>query len=135
MTEEPKQPQVDKHPHNNGSGLARAFRAARISVKGLRAAFENESAFRQELALALVFIPLAFYLGQTPSEQLLLVGSVFLVFITELVNSSIEAVVDRVGTEFHTLSGRAKDVASAAVFLSLMFAGLSFAFIAFHRFA
>ena len=125
---------MNEHPMQNGSGLTRAYRATLCSIKGLKAAFVNESAFRQELALAACFIPLAFWLGQTTSEQLILLAAVVMVLITELLNSAIEAIVDRVGTDYHELSGRAKDLASAAVFLSLGFAGFSFAWVAFQRF-
>lgn len=101
-------------------GLARIIKATGYSMAGLKAAWRHETAFRQELALALVMIPLAMVLGATAVERALLSGSVILVLIVELVNSAIEAVVDRIGPERHELAGRAKDIGSAAVLLSLL---------------
>ena len=100
--------------------MGRIVRAARHSYKGLRSAALGEAAFRQELILAAVLTPLAVWLGENGVERALMVGVVLLVLIVELVNSAIEAVVDRVGTELHDLSGRAKDLGSAAVFISLI---------------
>jgi len=94
--------------------------AAGYSVAGLKAAFKNEAAFRQELALLLILAPLALWLGDNGVERALLIGSLLLVLIVELVNSAIEAVVDRFGGEQHELSGRAKDIASGAVFIALI---------------
>ena len=88
-------------------------------MRGLTAAFKHESAFRQELALVVVLTPVALYIGQTNIERSILIGSLFLVLIVELVNSAIEAIVDRIGHEHHELSGQAKDIGSAAVFISL----------------
>ena len=108
--------------HNNkpgATGLTRVINAAGYSIKGLRAAFINEAAFRQELLLFVVLTPVAIWLGQGGVEQALLIGSLFLVLIVELINSAIEAIVDRVGSEMHELSGRAKDIGSAAVFIAL----------------
>jgi diacylglycerol kinase (ATP) len=102
------------------TGLRRIFYAARYSWLGLKAAFINEAAFRQELALAVILIPLAIWLTSDPVELSLLIGSVFLVLIVELLNSAIEAIVDRFGGELHELSGRAKDIGSAAVLISLI---------------
>ncbi|PLY01569.1 MAG: diacylglycerol kinase [Desulfuromonas sp.] len=106
------------------TGLKRILCAAGYSLKGLRAAWTYEAAFRQELLLALVLIPLACLLEVSPCERLLLIGVVLLVLIVELLNSAIEAVVDRVGAEFHELSGRAKDLGSAAVLLALLLTAL-----------
>ena len=97
------------------SGLERLFKAFGFSAQGLTAAFRNEAAFRQEIYLSLVFIPLAFYPGETGVEKAFLVGVLLLVLIKELINSGMEAVVDRIGEEHHELSGRAKNVGSAAV--------------------
>ncbi len=94
--------------------------ASGYSVAGLKAAFKHEAAFRQELALLLMLVPLALWLGDNGVERALLIGSLLLVLIVELVNSAIEAVVDRFGGELHALSGRAKDIASAAVFIALI---------------
>ena len=101
-------------------GLERLFKAFGFSMQGLSAAFRNEAAFRQEIYLSIVLIPLGIYLGETGTERALLVSVIFLVLITELINSGVEAVVDRFGGEHHELSGRAKDIASAAVLISLI---------------
>ena len=100
------------------TGLRRLIDAARYSLAGLKAGL-GEAAFRQELVLALVLIPLGLYLGDNGVARALLVGSVLLVLIVELLNSAVEAAVDRVSPELHELSGRAKDLGSAAVMLSL----------------
>lgn len=104
----------------SGGGIGRIFRALDWSMAGLRAAFLKEAAFRQELLLCIVLVPLAFYFGETGMQKALLLGSLFLVLIVELLNSAIEAVVDRIGPEHDDLSGQAKDMGSAAVFLSLL---------------
>jgi len=101
------------------TGIKRIINATGYSIRGLTAAFKHESAFRQELALCVVLTPLAIYLGQTNVERSILIGSLFLVLIVELLNSAVEAIVDRVGHEHHELSGQAKDIGSAAVFVSL----------------
>ncbi len=88
-------------------------------MQGLSSAFKNEASFRQEIYLSATLIPLSFYLGETGIEIALLVSVILLVLVTELVNSSMEAVVDRFGGEQHDLSGRAKDIASAAVLMAL----------------
>ncbi len=103
-------------------GLARAWRALGYSLAGLRAAWRHESAFRQELLVALIVIPLGLWLGQGGVEKVLLAGSWVLVLIVELLNSAIEAVVDRIGQERHELAGRAKDLGSAAVLLTILLA-------------
>jgi diacylglycerol kinase (ATP) len=101
-------------------GVTRIFKAARVSWMGLSGAFREEAAFRQELALALVVIPLGLWLGRNGVERALLVAPMFLVLAVELVNSAIEATIDRIGRERHELSGLAKDIGSAAVFMSLL---------------
>ncbi|MGV1099679.1 diacylglycerol kinase [Thiovibrio sp. JS02] len=103
----------------SGSGLTRIVNAFGWSMAGLAAACRHEKAFQQELALVLLLAPLALWLGKTGPEKALLLSALFLVLITEIVNSAIEAVVDRFGGEIHPLSGRAKDMGSAAVFLAL----------------
>ena len=108
----------------SGGGLGRLYRAFGWSMSGLKATFVHEAAFRQELLLCIVMAPFAFYFGRTGMEKALLLGSLFLILIVELLNSSVEAVVDRVGTDDHELAGRAKDMGSAAVFLSLVNAGV-----------
>ncbi|PZN31257.1 MAG: diacylglycerol kinase [Proteobacteria bacterium] len=101
------------------TGTRRLFLAVINSWKGLRGAFQTEAAFRQEVALAIILLPLAVWLGKGPLEKALLVSSVLLVLIVELLNTGIETVVDRIGLERHELSGLAKDVGSAAVMLAL----------------
>ncbi|MDH5331690.1 MAG: diacylglycerol kinase [Aquincola sp.] len=110
------------NPHKGRTGLDRIAHAAGYSWSGLRTAFRAESAFRQEAGLAAVMLPAAFWLGRDWMQVALLAGSVILVLIVELLNSGIEAVVDRVSFELHDLSKRAKDYGSAAVMLSLLLA-------------
>ncbi len=102
------------------TGIKRILLAAGYSALGLRAAFVNEAAFRQEVLLAAVLIPLACWLEVTTVERILLIASVVLVLIIELLNSAVEALVDRIGSEMHELSGRAKDIGSATVLISLI---------------
>jgi diacylglycerol kinase (ATP) len=116
------------------TGLTHLLHSTRYSLKGLGAAFRHEAAFRQEVALSALLLPLAVWLGQSVTDVLLLVGSCVLVLIAELLNSAIENVVDRIGTEHHELSGRAKDIGSAAVMLALLFAGLTWALLIWQRF-
>ncbi len=99
-------------------GFARLQSAAANSIAGLRAAWRHEEAFRQEVLLLLLAIPMSFWVAETPVEQLLLVAVVVLLIIVELLNTAVESVVDRVGLERHELSGRAKDQASAAVLVA-----------------
>ena len=108
------------NPHKGRTGLDRILHAAGYSWAGLKAAYSGESAFRQEVWLCALAVPLAFWLGQNWVETALLLGSLLLVLIVELLNSGIEAAIDRVGFELHELSKRAKDLASAAVLLSLL---------------
>jgi diacylglycerol kinase (ATP) len=100
-------------------GIVRIIRASVYSWQGLCAAWRLEAAFRQEVLLAIVMIPVGLYLGANGVEKALLVGSVLLILLVEILNSAIEAVVDRIGDEHHELSGRAKDMASAAVALAI----------------
>ncbi len=101
-------------------GPARIFKAARWSMQGLRAAWLHESSFRLEVYLFVLLGPLGWWLGQTPVEKVLLIGSMLLVLSIELLNSAVEAVIERYGPEFHELAGRAKDMGSAAVFVLMM---------------
>lgn len=103
----------------NGTGVARLKRALHCSYLGLTAAFRNEEAFRQELLACLFLVPIACWLGTTNVERALLVGSLLILLIVEILNSAIEAVVNRIGLERHELSGLAKDLGSAAVFLAI----------------
>lgn len=105
---------------SGNTGLKRILRSFVYSWRGLRAAFRHEEAFREELLLAVALLPLALWLGHTPGQRALLAASVILVLIAELLNSAIEATVDRIGGERHPLSARAKDMGSAAVFLSFI---------------
>jgi diacylglycerol kinase (ATP) len=116
------------------TGLDRIVRATGYSFDGLKTAYRGESAFRQETWLAVALIPASFWVGRSWMEVALLAGSVLLVMIVELLNSGIEAVVDRVSFELHDLSKRAKDLASAAVFLSLVLCGSMWAAALWHRF-
>lgn len=102
------------------TGIDRVIRAAVNSSNGLRLAYTGESAFRQEVWMALLMLPLSLWLGRSALEVMLLAGSVVLVMIVELLNSAVEAVVDRVSFEWHELSKRAKDIGSAAVMLALL---------------
>ncbi|MBT3204997.1 MAG: diacylglycerol kinase [Gammaproteobacteria bacterium] len=107
--------------YSGNTGLTRIIKAAVFSWQGFKAAYKHEEAFRQELLLAIVLIPLGFYLGQGGVEKALLVSSVILLLLVEILNSAVEAVVDRFGGEMHELSGRAKDMGSSAVFLALVY--------------
>ncbi|MEQ1557542.1 MAG: diacylglycerol kinase [Methyloglobulus sp.] len=111
--------------NQNEKGLKRILNACVFSYYGYKATWEHEEAFRQEVMLFVVTTPLALWLGNTTVEKLLLVGSMVLVLLVELLNSAVEAVVDRVGLEHHELSGRAKDIGSAAVNLSLVWAAIT----------
>ena len=117
-------------PENN-HGIKRIFRATGFSMQGLKQAWQFEAAFRQELMLAAVMLPIALLVDVAIVERLLLIMTLFIVLIVELLNSAIEAVVDRIGDEIHPLSGQAKDIASAAVFMSLALCGITWAVILF----
>jgi diacylglycerol kinase (ATP) len=103
----------------NGTGLGRIIKAYKCSMQGFSAAFKHESAFRQELLLAAILLPISFLVATTGVQLALLIAALIIVLLAEIVNSAIEAVVDRVGLEHHELSGRAKDMGSSAVFLAL----------------
>lgn len=111
------------NPHKGVTGIRRILNATRYSIEGLAAALRHEAAFRQELALAAVLVPLGLWLGNDGVERALLVGGVLAMLVVELLNSAVEAVVDRVSAEHHELAKRAKDYGSAAVMLSLFAAG------------
>lgn len=102
------------------TGITRIIHATGYSLAGLRQALQHEAAFRQELFLCVILMPLAFFLGDTFCQRTLLLASCFIVLITEILNSAIEAVVDKASPERNPLAGRAKDMGSAAVFLSLL---------------
>lgn len=117
MSESDREPES---PYKSAGGLRRIGLAFTFSMRGFAHAFRVESAFRQELILAAVLVPLALILALPALQTLALIGSVMLVLIVELLNSSIEATVDRISLDHHRLSGRAKDLGSAAVFLALL---------------
>lgn len=110
----PTNPNIEKH-----TGLRRLFKAFFYSIDGLKAAFQSEEAFRLEVALAVVLIPVAAIVSVTPAERALLIGSVLIVMIVELINSALEALVDRISLERHPLSKQIKDVGSAAVLIAV----------------
>jgi len=116
------------------TGFRRILRATVYSAQGFGHAWKHEAAFRQESVLALLLTPVGIWLGRTVVEQACLIGVLLLVLIVELLNSAIETAVDRHGDEFHELSGRAKDLGSAAVFVSLVLVVLVWAAVAYDRF-
>lgn len=107
---------------NQVTGFTRIYNAAGYSWKGLKAAWQNEAAFRQEASAAIPLIFLSFWFDVSSIERILLIGSVVLVCVVELLNSAVECAIDRIGPEFHVLSGRAKDIGSAAVLLTIILA-------------
>jgi diacylglycerol kinase (ATP) len=115
---------INQNPHKGNRGLTRAWHAAKNSWCGIVYAFEEESAFRQELTLLIVLTPIALFLPITPVEKCVLIASLILVLVVELLNSSVEAAIDRISFEHHDLSKRAKDFGSAAVMLTLLIATL-----------
>ena len=116
------------------TGIPRVVDAFGYSMKGFQATWKYEAAFRQEVVLGILLIPLAFGLAQTHIELILLLASILWVWMAELANSAVEAVVDRTGTEKHELSGRAKDIGSALVFVSLMLLVLVWGITIYNRF-
>jgi diacylglycerol kinase (ATP) len=107
-------------PYKGKTGLRRLINAFGYSCAGLKTAYKNEDAFRQEVLLAAVLIPLAIYLEVSTVERILMIGSVLLLIIVELLNSAVEATVDRISLDHHKLAARAKDIGSAAVLMSLL---------------
>ena len=118
----------------NNHGIKRVIRATGFSMQGLKLAWKHEAAFRQELILAAIMLPIALLVDVSTVERILLILGLFVVLIVELLNSAIEAVVDRISDEIHPLSGQAKDIASAAVFMSLFFCGLTWLLILLPKF-
>lgn len=118
---------TDPSPYKSTGGLVRIVRAFGYSLQGLGAAWRHEAAFRQEVALAIVLIPLGLWLGDTALERFVLVGVVILVLLVELANSAIEALADAISTDPHPLLGRAKDLGSAAVLLAMVLAAAAWA--------
>lgn len=109
--------------------IMRVIYATRWSIKGFRSTLKTEEAFRQELLLLIILAPLAIYLGDNGIECTLLIGSVLIVLIVELLNSAVESAIDRIGNEHHKLSGKAKDQGSAAVFVALVLAAMTWCFV------
>jgi diacylglycerol kinase (ATP) len=109
-----------KSPYKGKTGLRRLMNAFGYSIAGTLAAFKHEDAFRQEVVLAVVLTPVALYFGDTAIHQALMISSLLFIIVVELLNSSIEATVDRISVKHHKLAKRAKDIGSAAVFFSLI---------------
>lgn len=118
----------------NGTGISRLFKATRCSIDGIKLAWQHESAFRQELSLAAVMCPLAFFISNSVEQLLLLILPVFLLVVVELLNSAIEATVDRISTSLHPLSKQAKDIGSAAVFFVLVLLTLTWSIVLLNNF-
>ena len=118
---------INQNPHKGNKGLARAWHAAKNSWCGLVYAFQEESAFRQELTLLALLTPIAFILPITLLEKSLVISSLVMVLVIELLNSSVEAAIDRISFDHHDLSKRAKDFGSAAVMMALFIAALTWA--------
>lgn len=118
---------------NKNTGFKRIYNAFFYSMAGLASAWKNEAAFRQESIVAIVLIPVAFWLGQSISQIGLLILSVLIVLIVELLNSAVEAAIDRISNEHHALSKQAKDIASAAVFISLILFAIIWGLVIFER--
>ena len=115
---------IDQNPHKGNKGLTRAWHAAKNSWCGVVYAFKEESAFRQELTLLIICTPIALFLNVSILEKVALICSIIMVLVVELLNSSVEAAIDRISFEHHDLSKRAKDFGSAAVMLALLVAVL-----------
>lgn len=128
----PQQSQGSGKPGN--AGITRIIKATGYSIQGLKAAFKHEAAVRQEMVLLSIAVILAWLVDVSTAERILLIGAVVLVLIIELLNSAIEAVVDRIGIEHHELSGRAKDIGSSAVMVALTFAGFTWLYILTSRY-
>jgi diacylglycerol kinase (ATP) len=126
----PSEPAAAESPYKSVGGLSRIANAIRYSIRGLALAWRVESAFRQELTLAAILLPTAIVLPIPIIQRLALAGSTVMVLVIELLNSSVEAAIDRISLDHHNLSGRAKDFGSAAVFLALMFCAISWGCIA-----
>lgn len=127
----PPSKHIGTSPFKGKTGIRRLINAFGYSLEGFKAAFVHEDAFRQEVFLAMVLIPLAVYLGKSPVEQALMIASVLLVLIVELLNSAIEAAVDHTSTEHHALAKQAKDIGSSAVFIALAIVAVVWGFILF----
>ena len=118
----------------NQGGIRRIWNATLYSIDGITATWKNEAAFRQESILCVILVPLAFWVGSTAVERVILIITCLFVLVTELLNSAVEAAIDRIGEGRHWLSGRAKDMGSAAVFISLWAAAVAWLLIGYERF-
>jgi diacylglycerol kinase (ATP) len=119
--------------NQDGGEIRRLAAATRYSWRGLRAAWSREAAFRQEALLCVVMLPGAFWVGTTAVQRILLIATCLVVLVTELLNSAVEAAIDRIGMDQHELSGHAKDLGSAAVFISLLICATTWLLIAWDR--
>lgn len=119
---------------NQAGVLGRIWNAGLFSLAGIRTAWQHEAAFRQEVIIGMILTPTAFWYGSTAVERVLLIGSCLIVLIVELLNSAVEAAIDRIGEDRHVLSGRAKDMGSAAVFISLWTVAMTWGLIGYERF-
>lgn len=119
----------EHHNKPGNTGIKRVFKATGYSINGIKSAFQSESAIRQELALCVIFIPIAFFLDISKMETIVLIGVLVITLILELINSAIETIVDRIGPEHNELSGKAKDIGSAAVMISILFALFAWSYI------
>ncbi|MEO5355119.1 MAG: diacylglycerol kinase [Magnetococcus sp. XQGC-1] len=135
LTEKMDPPQEPVLRPGKATGWQRLVRATHYSLAGLRVAWQGEAAFRQELCLTLLLLPLAFWLGENASQRALLIASLLVVLIAELLNSAVEAAIDRFGGERHPLSGQAKDLGSAAVFVALLLVGVVWGLLLLERLA
>lgn len=122
-------------PKPGYTGVRRLVKATEYSLRGLRSAWQHETAFRQECIIGLILLPCAFLLGENLVQTALLIAVCVIVLITELLNSAVEATIDRMGEELHDLAGRAKDMSSAAVALSLLLVWITWVLVAVQRFA
>lgn len=120
-------------PKSRYTGFAHAIKATEYSLKGLKSAWRHETAFRQECTIGAILLPCAFLLGETLVQTALLIGVCLIVLITELLNSAVEAAIDRMGEELHDLAGRAKDMSSAAVALALLLVWITWGLVALER--
>ena len=114
---------------NEATGIRRIISAFRFSIQGLKSCYQSETAFKQEVWAAILLVPLSFWVTTVSIERVLLILPIFIVLIIELINTAVESLVDRVGNDYHELSGKAKDLGSAAVWLSLLLVILTWSII------
>ena len=131
VKERTEEPEIHQY---EATGFTRLINATRFSWSGLCAAFKSEEAVRQEIILLLIGSPLAIWLGQNATQRSLLIGSLFLILIVELLNTAVETTIDRISHEIHELSGKAKDIGSAAVLITIILAAIIWGLILSERF-